>query len=84
MKFLTTLVATLLFSSSLAKDFEDEVADAIDLDDVEDAPEEEDGMIWNVHQSVNHERDYFEGFIVGFYHDPYAKVGEQCFKGKAE
>ena len=49
MKFLTTLVAAFLFSSSLAKDFEDEVADAIDLDDVEDAPEEEDGMIWNVH-----------------------------------
>ena len=34
------------------------------------AAKEENGMIWSVHQSVVHERNFFEGFIVGYYHDP--------------
>ena len=84
MKLISTILQALLFSSALSKNFQDEVADAVDFDDVDDAPKSESGMIYSIPQSIEHKRNYFEGFLVGFYHNPNAMVGEQCLQGKIE
>ena len=60
------------------------MADAVDFEDNDDAPDKESGMIYTIPQSIEHKRNYFEGFLVGFYHNPNAVVGEQCLVGKIE
>ena len=84
MRLISSVLLALLLSNALTKDFFDEIDDAVDLDDVDDAPDEESGMLWTIPQYVEHQRNYFEGFIVGYYHNPQAKVGDECLRGKIE
>ena len=70
MRLISSVLFALLLSNALTKDFFDEIDDAVDLDDVDDAPDEESGMLWTIPQYVEHQRNYFEGFIVGYYHNP--------------
>ena len=70
MRLISSVLLALLLSNALTKDFFDEIDDAVDLDDVDDAPDEESGMLWTIPQYVEHQRNYFEGFIVGYYHNP--------------
>ena len=38
-------------------------------------------MIYTIQESIEHNRNFFEGSLVGFYHDPKAMVGDQCLAG---
>ena len=48
MRLITTVLGALLVSTTLSKNFQDEVADAVDFDSVNNPPEEESGMIWTI------------------------------------
>jgi hypothetical protein len=39
-------------------------------------------MMYTISQSIEHNRNFLEGYLVGFYHNPNAKVGDQCFNGE--
>ena len=44
----------------------------------EDAPNEEDGLVYNVAQTLDQFKNFVAGFMVGFYHDQRKKVSDKC------
>ena len=44
----------------------------------DEVPRREDAKIYWVHETSNHLRNFFKGYVVGFYHNPHAEVDHKC------
>ena len=73
------LILSLIFVHAAQESFTDAISDAFTEDvDHGEVPFREDGMLYSVPETVAQFKNYFSGFMVGFYHNPNAKVSEQC------
>ena len=72
-------VAVSLVHATTDETFEKAIEEAVDEQiDPKDAPNREDGMLYSVNETVDQMQNFFEGVMVGFYHNPHAKVNEMC------
>lgn len=44
----------------------------------EDAPNEEDGLVYTVAQTLHQVQNFLAGFLVGFYHDRKKQISHKC------
>ena len=57
------------------------IEDDLEIPDV-DEPETEDGMLYTVPQTIDQAKNFFAGFLIGFYHDNRMQISEKCLEDK--
>ena len=40
----------------------------------------EKGLLYTVPETITHQRNLFQGFLVGWYHDPKMKLSDKCLE----